>query len=84
MPDGSVLGPILFLIYINDLSTCSNLDTALYADDTVLTLLHNDVNCLQANLDYELPKIEFWLKRGCSQPLPFGVAEYIYFFLGGG
>ena len=44
VPQGSVLGPILFLIYIKDLSACSNFETAMYADDTVLTLLHNNVN----------------------------------------
>ena len=37
---GSVLGPILFLIYIKDLFNCSNFKTTLYADDSVLTLSH--------------------------------------------
>jgi len=49
MPQGSVLGPILFLIYINDLSRCSNFTTTLYADDNVLTMPHKNVNCLQTN-----------------------------------
>ena len=62
VPQGSVLGPILFLIYINDLSNCSNFKTTLYADDSVLTLSYKNVNCLQTMLNFELPKINAWLK----------------------
>ena len=62
VPHRSVLGPILFLIHINDLSNCSNFKTTLYADDSVLTLSHKNVNCLQTMLNFELPKINAWLK----------------------
>ena len=41
---GSVLRLILFLIYVNNLSKCSNLNVALYVDDSALTLSHKHVD----------------------------------------
>ena len=58
VPQGSV---ILFLIYINDLSHCSNLNSTLYADDSVLMLLHKNVNTLKSNMETELSKLNIWL-----------------------
>jgi len=78
LPQGSVLGTILFLIYINDLSRCSNFTTILYADDGVLTMSHKNVNCLQTNLDYELPKIDHWLKSN-QLTLNMNKTNYLFF-----
>ena len=50
IPQGSCLGPLLFLLYINNLSTASNVNTTLFADDTLLILSDRSIGSLQQNL----------------------------------
>lgn len=62
VPQGSILGPLLFILYINDFpSICINATCLLYADDTALFFESNDQQHLQSMLDSELPKINEWL-----------------------
>jgi len=46
VPQGSVLGPLLFIIYINDLPNVFKFETTPFADDTNLHLSHNNINIL--------------------------------------
>ena len=62
VPQGSVMGPLLFLIYVNDLPCASSFQTTLFADDTSLHLSHKDIKTLQLNVQNELDKVDTWMR----------------------
>jgi len=62
VPQGSILGPILYLIYINDFHYCLlNADAITYADDTSIFLHHKDLNILLKNAQIDIENMSNWL-----------------------
>ena len=61
IPQGSVLGPILFLIHINDLEKITSLKTILFTDDTALFASDSNVFSLEKFVNDELEKVKMWL-----------------------
>ena len=59
---GSILGPILFLCFINDLHLSTWLLTLLFADDTVVLDSDTDLNLLITRVNLELQKIANWFQ----------------------
>ena len=59
----SILGPVLFLIYVNDLFKASNpLMEVMFPDDTNLFLFHKNIDTLLVSMNVELENVSTWFQ----------------------
>ena len=79
VPQGSILGPLLFLLYVNDLCEVSNiLEPIMFADDTNLFYSHKNLKTLFNIVNIELNKLNNWFKSN-KLSLNTGKTKYTFF-----
>ena len=63
IPQGTCLGPLLFILYLNDFEYCLNISRAnLYADDTEVSFSSNELSDVARNFQAELKNISEWMR----------------------
>jgi exonuclease III len=80
VPQGSILGPLFFLLYINDLPQClSKTKPRLFADDTNLTASGDSITRLEAAVNSDLENLRKWL---IANKLSLNVAKTEFMLIG--
>lgn len=85
VPQGSILGPLLFIVYFNNsINTLSKCKMLMYADDTVLFCSHKDISEIQNQLEQDFRSFVKWLnenelvintKKGKTEMMVFGTSK---------
>ena len=87
VPQGSVFGPLLFLIHFNDVHQCLNHTKIItYADDTVIFTAAKDFNEIEQSLNKDINNLSKWLcdnelimnlKVGKTEAMLFGTGKHL-------
>ena len=87
VPQGSILGPTLFLLHLDDIDNCLRHCKILkYADDTVIYTTSKDKNVIQKQLNADISEIYNWLtnndlslnlKKGKTETMIFGTSSRV-------
>ena len=79
VPQGSVLGPILFLLYINDINFSTKLNILTFADDTTAYSSHHNIKQLYKDTNEEMKQLYTWL---CANKLSLNINKTEYSIFG--
>jgi hypothetical protein len=79
VPQGSILGPILFLIYINDIKNCTSLNLLSFADDTTIYCSGPSAKDLYTIVNTELSYLYDWF---CANKLALNIKKTNYAIYG--
>ena len=85
VPQGSIIGPLLFVLFYNDFPSClKHSEVIVYADDTVIFVPGKDLAIIEARLSADMQRIHEWctdnelilnLEKGKTESMLFGTSK---------